>query len=241
VKDYTPRTQEVINLVADNGCTNLQPLFDHARQLERELSAALVQVKYGRQVGRSDFEWDTLRNENEALRAENVQLKNLNGQLNDAVDSLRAEVARLSARTCTHHNDAERAAAGCPVCARAEVERLQPSVKIAIEYQWHVDAVVALAKELGCDCGEFYTRLDFIRKRAREGAEIQRVNEVISWKARAEAAEAIVETANTAMLGLIVLADLYYERVGRDPYNNDNYCRAKDWINAAALAGKGAT
>ena len=34
----TPRTQAVINGLADEGCTTMQPLFDHARTLERELA-----------------------------------------------------------------------------------------------------------------------------------------------------------------------------------------------------------
>jgi hypothetical protein len=38
--------------------------------------------------------------------------------------------------------------------------------------------------------------------------------------------------ARKAIAGILVLADLYFERDGRDPYNNDNYCRAKDWMNA---------
>ncbi len=50
------------------------------------------------------------------------------------------------------------------------------------------------------------------------------------WAQRAEEAEALVETANGALLGLVVLADLYFEQHGRDPYVNDNYCRAKDWF-----------
>ncbi len=38
----TPRTQAVINRIADEGCTNIQPLFDLARSLERDLAAARI-------------------------------------------------------------------------------------------------------------------------------------------------------------------------------------------------------
>ena len=39
MKNHTPRTQDVINRIADNP-DNLQPIFDHARRLEIELNAA---------------------------------------------------------------------------------------------------------------------------------------------------------------------------------------------------------
>ena len=51
----------------------------------------------------------------------------------DGRDAAESEVERLSARTCTHHTDAERAAAGCPVCARAEVERRANIYRIELE------------------------------------------------------------------------------------------------------------
>jgi chromosome segregation ATPase len=38
------------------------------------------------------------------------------------------------------------------------------------------------------------------------------------------------------MFSLIAFADLYFERQGRDPYSNDNYCRAKDWCKLARAA-----
>jgi len=36
--------------------------------------------------------------------------------------------------------------------------------------------------------------------------------------------------------GARVLADCYFERDGRDGYNNDNYCRLLDWIKDARRA-----
>ena len=76
--------------------------------------------------------------------------------------------------------------------AQADVERLRPSIKIALDYQRHIDATVALAKELGCDCGSFETRLAWIRARALEGTELRRANDAIGWQQRAERAEAVI-------------------------------------------------
>ena len=44
MKNHTPRTQDVINHIADNP-DNLQPIFDHARRLEIELNAAKEQLR----------------------------------------------------------------------------------------------------------------------------------------------------------------------------------------------------
>lgn len=61
-----------------------------------------------------------------------------------------------------------------------ENEQLKPAARIVLEYQANIDATVSLAKELGCDCGDFRTRLDWIRRRALEGTEIKRINDLMS-------------------------------------------------------------
>lgn len=33
-----------------------------------------------------------------------------------------------------------------------------------------------------------------------------------------------------ATKGAQVIMNAYFERVNRDPYNNDNYCRLQDWM-----------
>lgn len=59
----TPRTQAVINELADEGCTNMQPLFDHARTLERELAAERDKVRTLRQALESLAYWSRNRTE----------------------------------------------------------------------------------------------------------------------------------------------------------------------------------
>ena len=63
-----------------------------------------------------------------------------------------------------------------------------------------------------------------------------RKSEVDALIERANRAEAELRSAVGAVMGLVVLADLYFERQGRDPYNNDNYCRAMDWLKTARAA-----
>ena len=46
--------------------------------------------------------------------------------------------------------------------AEAELNRLRPAARIVLEYQSNIDAVVALAKQHGCEIGSFNDRLKFI-------------------------------------------------------------------------------
>ena len=73
MKNHTPRTQDVINHIADNPY-NLQPIFDHARRLEIELNAAKE-----RECSQQ------LETELAALRADKIRL--------DALDAILAENA----------------------------------------------------------------------------------------------------------------------------------------------------
>ena len=66
----------------------------------------------------------------------------------------------------------------------------------------------------------------FAKALATKDAEIKRL--------RDDVAEAFA-----ALNGAQVLAECYFADHGRDPANNDNYCRICDWLKAhTALAGK---
>jgi hypothetical protein len=125
-----------------------------------------------------------LRAEAERLSMELTNYKLGFATQTEAREAADAEVERLSARTCIHHTDAERAAAGCPVCARADADD---------QARW--------AKHY----------LD-----------------------RAEAAEVLIEKANEAIHGLVMLADLHFDGTGRDRYSNAHYCRGKEWFSHMA-------
>jgi len=71
----TPRTQAVINKIADEGCTNIQPIFDLARTLEREV--------------------ERLRRELAAARAENEEQARLLGMSGERECDLRGRLERL--------------------------------------------------------------------------------------------------------------------------------------------------
>ena len=94
MKNETPRTQEVINGIADNP-HNLQPLFDHARQLERELNAAKHDCGHAeKRCDAAIASWDEERE-----RAQREA-----GRVVDLRDALRiASAALLLTRS---HNDA---------------------------------------------------------------------------------------------------------------------------------------
>jgi len=72
----TPRTQAVINRIADEGCTNIQPLFDLSRTLERDLAAARAESEeQARLLGMSGERECDLRGKVRKLERENAALR----------------------------------------------------------------------------------------------------------------------------------------------------------------------
>lgn len=98
-------------------------------------------------------------------------------QLWDGIAAKDAEIAQLRQDCASIERDT----------LRAEVERLkqrsESASRIVMEYQGHVDAVVALAKLHGCDCGSFQARLAHLADRLREKLHLDRFDTIITLRA----------------------------------------------------------
>jgi len=128
-----------------------------------------------------------LRAEAERLSMELTNYKLGFATQTEAREAADAEVERLSARTCIHHTDAERAAAGCPVCARADAD---DQARWAKHYLDRAEAAERALISMTADRDSWCDQAD------------QRATDAVTALTRAEAAEAVLTECKRLLVTL---------------------------------------